>query len=182
MLYIALLRGINVGGHIVKMDRLRHLFGELGLHNVRSYIQSGNVFFETEQEDRAALTSTIEQHLQTALGYAVPVMLRTVEEVEQILALDPFGHLDVTDDMRLCIMFMAEPLHHNLALPLRSPKGDMEIVVATEREVFVVWHLINGRPPTSDTWFAKTLGKNTATTRFYHTTAKILAAAKKGVA
>jgi uncharacterized protein (DUF1697 family) len=179
MLYIALLRGINVGGHVVKMDRLRQLFEEIGLRNVRTYIQSGNVFFETEQEDRAALASTIEQHLGAALGYAVPVMLRTVEEVERVLALDPFGHLDVTDDMRLCIMFMAEPLRHDLALPLRSPKGDMEIVAATEREVFVVWYLINGRPPTSDAWFAKTLGKNAATTRFYHTTAKILAAAKR---
>ena len=44
--YIALLRGINVGGHTVKMERLRGLFGELGLERVRSYIQTGNVFFE----------------------------------------------------------------------------------------------------------------------------------------
>ena len=44
MLYIALLRGINVGGHVVKMERVRELFAELGFTNVRTYIQSGNVF------------------------------------------------------------------------------------------------------------------------------------------
>ncbi|HEV2405968.1 MAG TPA: DUF1697 domain-containing protein, partial [Ktedonobacterales bacterium] len=77
MRYIALLRGVNVGGHVVKMERLRALFAELGLSNVRTYIQSGNVFFDTEQTDRVALTASIEEHLRAALGYAVPVFLRT---------------------------------------------------------------------------------------------------------
>jgi len=181
MLYIAFLRGINVGGHVVKMDRMRHLFEELGLRNVRSYIQSGNIFFETDEEERPKLTATVEQHLHQALGYAVPTMLRTIEEVEELLALEPFKHLEVRDDMRLCVMFMADRLPQDLQLPLRSPKGDMEIVAVTEYEAFVVWHLIKGRPPTSDSWFGKTLGKNT-TTRFFHTTAKILTAARKGSA
>src|SRR5579872_787535 len=76
MRYIAFLRGINVGGHTVKMERLRQLFTELGLAHVRTYIQSGNVFFETTDSDRARVTGTIEEHLHKVLGYEVPVFLR----------------------------------------------------------------------------------------------------------
>ena len=177
MLYIAFLRGINVGGHVVKMERLRELFAELGFTNVRTYIQSGNVFFETTQTNRETVTQTIEQHLHAALGYKVPVFLRTIQEFEEILALDPFKHLDVTPDMRLCVVFTAESIPNTLALPLRSPKNDIEIIHTTEHEAFMVWYIINGRPPAAYNF--KVLGEKT-TSRFFHTAAKILQAAKKG--
>lgn len=175
--YIALLRGINVGGHTVKMDTLRRYFEELGFGNVRSYIQSGNVFFIADETDRAALAERIERHLRAALGYDVPVCLRTVTELEQVAAAEPFAGLSVTPDMRLCVMFTADAIPADLALPLRSPKGDMEIVATTEHEAFVVWYLKDGRPPASY-GFEGVLGKTT-TTRFFHTTAKILDAAKQ---
>jgi uncharacterized protein (DUF1697 family) len=175
MLYIALLRGINVGGHTVKMERLRELFMDLGFTHIRTYIQSGNVFFETELTDRTALTQMIEQHLYTALGYMVPVFLRTIPEFEQIMEIAPFKHLNVTPDMRLCIVFTAERIPDTLALPLRSQKNDMEIIHATDHEAFIIWYLINGRPPASQGF--KELGDIT-TTRFFHTAAKILQAAK----
>lgn len=177
MKYIALLRGINVGGHIVKMEYLRELFTELGFTQVRSYIQSGNVFFETEQADREIVAHALEQHLHQALGYEVPVFLRTIPELEQVMALDPFQHLTVTPDMRLCVVFTDEPIPKTLALPLRSPKNDMEIVYTTDHEAFIVWYLLNGRPPAAQGF--KVLGART-TTRFFHTLAKILQAAKKG--
>jgi uncharacterized protein (DUF1697 family) len=174
--YVALLRGINVGGHTVKMERLRELFAELGLGNVRTYIQSGNVFFETAQVDRRALTRTIEQHLRAALGYDVPVFLRTVAELEEIVANDAFGHVEVSPDTRLCVVFTSSSIPGDLALPVSSPKGDMEIIHTTEYEAYIVWHIIDGRPPAAYNF--KALGNKT-TTRFFHTTAKILAAAKK---
>lgn len=175
MLYIALLRGINVGGHTVKMERLREIFTEMGFANVRTYIQSGNVFFETMRTDREALTQTIEQHLHEALRYPVPTFLRTIPEFEQILALDPFKHLDVTSDMRLCVTFTTEIIPDTLALPLYSFKKDMAIIHTTDHEAFVVWYIINGRPPTAQG--LRVLGERT-TTRFFHTLAKILQAAK----
>lgn len=178
MIYVALLRGVNVGGHQVKMERLRELFAELDLSNVRTYIQSGNVFFESAETDRAALTRKIEDHLCGALGYAVPVFLRTIAELERIIASDPFKALTVTPDMRLCVTFTADPIPNNLALPQRSAKNDMELVAVTDYEAFVVWYLIDGRPPSSSAFLDKTIGKNT-TTRYFHTTAKILAAAGK---
>src|SRR5665213_2493204 len=115
--YIAFLRGINVGGHTVKMDRLRHLFGELGFAGVRSYIQSGNVFFESEEADKPALQAMIERHVQTALGYKAPTALRTIAELEQVLALDPFRGIPVTPDIRLAVTFLTEPVATPLPLP-----------------------------------------------------------------
>lgn len=179
MRYIALLRGINIGGHQVKMERLRELFGEVGLASVRTYIQTGNVFFETAEEDRDGLTRTVEGHLRAALGYDVPTFLRTIPELERTLALDPFKGDDVTPDTRLTLVFAASPIPVTLALPTWSAKRDMEIRQITEREAFVAWYLKDGRPPVSQGFLEKTLGSQ-VTSRFLHTTAKILAAAKAG--
>src|SRR5215831_10877586 len=93
--------GASRHGHQVKMDRLRTLFGELGFEQVRSYIQTGNVFFGSKEQDRRALRTKIEEHLQTSLGYAVATCLRTREELEALVSLDPFHGIQVTPDMRL---------------------------------------------------------------------------------
>lgn len=88
--YIAFLRAINVGGHNVKMETLRALFEELGFAHVATYIASGNVIFESPATDAQALTRTIEQHLQAALGYPVATFLRTAAEVAALAAYAPF--------------------------------------------------------------------------------------------
>jgi uncharacterized protein (DUF1697 family) len=176
--YIAFLRAINVGGRTVKMERLRDLFSELGFGNVRTYIQTGNVFFDTPETDRKAMTDRIEAHLKAALGYDVPTLVRTIPDVEHALALDPFRDVEVTPDVRLTVVFVSEPLPEGLELPYRSPKGDFEVVAATPGEVFLVQRRINGRPADPTAFFEKTsAGKGTS--RFFHTTAKILEAAKK---
>lgn len=179
MRYIALLRGINVGGHQVKMDQLRARFGELGLARVRTYIQTGNVFFESDETDQDELTARIERHLRAALGYDVPTCLRTEEEVEATLARDPFAPDEATPDMRLNLVFASRPIPTGLTLPAWSPRRDMEIRAVTAREAFVVWYLLDGRPPSSGTFLEKALG-SPVTSRFLHTTRKILEAARAG--
>ncbi|MEV7021655.1 DUF1697 domain-containing protein [Kitasatospora sp. NPDC093558] len=175
--YIAFLRAINVGGRTVKMERLRALFAELGLAGVRSYIQTGNVFFTTDEPDRAALTRRIERHLEESLGYPVPVLLRTVDEVAAMLAAEPFRGVEVTPDVRLVIAFLSEPLPADLAVPHTSPKGDHDVLGADAGAAYVVVHLKNGKWVTNELF-----GKGYAgavTSRFLHTTEKILAAARK---
>jgi hypothetical protein len=85
--------------------------------------------------------------------------------------------MKVTPDMRLCVVFAAEPIRNRLDLPLFSPRKDMQIVRTTEREAYVVWYLKNGRPPSSQGFLDAAIGKR-ATTRFFHTLGKILKAAK----
>ena len=82
--YVAFLRGLNVGGHTVKMDALRKHFEDLGFENVSTFIASGNVIFETKDAKPAALEKKIEQALERALGYEVATFLRTDKEVAQI--------------------------------------------------------------------------------------------------
>ncbi|MGW6916559.1 DUF1697 domain-containing protein [Kitasatospora sp. NPDC054939] len=185
--YIAFLRAVNVGGRTVRMERLRALFTELGLDGVRTYIQSGNVFFSTAEgageplggPGRAALTARIEQHLAQELGFPVPVMLRTPAEVEALLAAEPFAGVEAGPDVRLMVAFLSEPLPAGFGLPRTTPKGDAEILSADPGTAFVVVHLRAGRMNTNP---ADVFGRDypgQATTRFLHTTEKILAAAKK---
>jgi uncharacterized protein (DUF1697 family) len=100
MRYIAFLRAINVGGHIVKMDRLRSLFEALRLKGVETFINSGNVIFETSSSDEGALTARIEKQLEKGLGYPVATFLRTPSEIAGIREYEPFPR-DEIDRNRL---------------------------------------------------------------------------------
>jgi uncharacterized protein (DUF1697 family) len=180
MTYIAFLRAINVGGHTVKMEQLRNLFTQLGFTNVRSYIQTGNVFFDTDEFDRELLTKKIEQYLSKELGYEVPTCLRTVEEVETVINCDPFKGYELTTDTRHCILFLSTSLDKGLDVPISSPKGDVELIGATQNEAFLIWKIINSRPPANSSFtFIDKLFDGKTTSRFFHTTIKILEAAKK---
>jgi uncharacterized protein (DUF1697 family) len=92
--YVAFLRAINVGGHTVKMERLRALFEELGFEDVETFIASGNVVFQCPSTDAADLERRIEAHLKAALGYAVATFLRTPREIGAAAAHQPFESPD----------------------------------------------------------------------------------------
>jgi uncharacterized protein (DUF1697 family) len=92
--YIAFLRGINVGGHNVKMERLRTLFAELGFAKVETFIASGNVIFEAQAEDPAMLERQIEQHLRLSLGYDVATFIRSASELVAIANYQAFPPAD----------------------------------------------------------------------------------------
>ncbi|MFI9272541.1 DUF1697 domain-containing protein [Kitasatospora sp. NPDC052896] len=179
--FIAFLRAVNVGGRVVRMERLRELFAELGLADVRTYIQSGNVFFTADTgTDRAALSRRIERHLHAALGFEVPTVLRTVPEVEELLAADPFRDVEVTPEVRLSLVFLTEPLPADLELPRRSPRGDLEVIGAAGSTAFVVTRTLDGRPAGNPAGVFGPAYRGHGTARFFHTTAKIVAAAKRG--
>jgi uncharacterized protein (DUF1697 family) len=95
--YLAFLRAINVGGHTVKMGRLRQLFEALGFTNVETFIASGNVIFDTRAARTAALEAKIERHLFAALGYEVTTFVRTTVELAAIAAHVPFAPAELAD-------------------------------------------------------------------------------------
>lgn len=175
--YIALLRAVNVGGRVVKMERLRALFAELGLENVRTYIQSGNVFFDAPAQNRQNLQLRIENHLSAALEYEVPVFLRTLVDFEKALAMAPFRGKDPTGDTRHLIVFLSAPIKEGIRFPHCSPRNDCVILHAFESEAFVVIRVEKGRVPNATAFLEKALNLS-STARFYHTAEKLLAAAK----
>ena len=89
--YIAFLRAINVGGHTVKMDRLRALVAELGFAKVETFIASGNVIFETDTSDTCTLEKAMERHLQQSLGYPVATFIRSPAEVAAAARFESFA-------------------------------------------------------------------------------------------
>src|SRR4051794_37291900 len=100
--YIAFLRAINVGGHVVKMDALRTHFEALRLVNVETFIASGNVIFDAPtldaaSSDAASLEQEIERRLEKKLGYEVATFLRTPRELAAVAAQQPFGAGDPLD-------------------------------------------------------------------------------------
>ena len=90
MKYVAFLRAINVGGHaIIKMADLKKRFESAGLENVQTYIQSGNVIFESD-ENAEAVAKQIERQLEKAAEYKIEVFVRTMREVQAIAEKSPF--------------------------------------------------------------------------------------------
>src|SRR5687767_3383922 len=81
--YIAFLRAINVGGHVVKMDVLKSIFESLGYSKCATFIASGNVLFESRKQP-ARLEKEIEKKLASALGYDVATFIRTPAELRAI--------------------------------------------------------------------------------------------------
>ncbi|WP_312475912.1 DUF1697 domain-containing protein [Neobacillus sp.] len=121
-IYIALLRGINVGGHHkIKMADLKSLLETKGLQKVKTYIQSGNVLFESE-EDAKHLSQRMEDEINKTFGFPVPVILRTAEEFEQIIKNCPYSPDLLNEGESVQIAFLAdepssEGINHLLNFP-----------------------------------------------------------------
>jgi uncharacterized protein (DUF1697 family) len=89
--YIAFLRAINVGGNsIIKMTDLKQMFESFGLKNVQTYIQSGNVIFESEEKEAFALAAQIERQMEKAFGKKIQLFVRTIRQVVAIVKACPF--------------------------------------------------------------------------------------------
>jgi uncharacterized protein (DUF1697 family) len=88
--YISILRGINVGGIIIKMDALRKSLETLGFADVKSYIQSGNLFFKTNEASAEKLKEKISLKIQEDFGYSIQVLVLTKEQVKKVIEENPF--------------------------------------------------------------------------------------------
>jgi uncharacterized protein (DUF1697 family) len=106
--YIALLRGINVGGHkMVKMDRLREALVELGLEDVKTYVQSGNVVFKAPGQNPANLAKKIEEKVAREFGFAVPVVVKTAKEIGEVIRNNSLVKEKGIDPSKLHVTFLS---------------------------------------------------------------------------
>lgn len=134
-LKIAFLRGINVGGHRIKMDRLGGLFEELGLAGVSTYLASGNVVFESNSEDASMLEAEIERHLLESLGYEVDTFIRSFGELAILNDLDLFPAADDPEN-RLHVLFLRASPGEDAAGNLRQLETDDDRLRLRGRELF----------------------------------------------
>lgn len=107
--FVSLLRGINVGGHKkIRMADLRALYEGLGFKKVQSFIQSGNVVFDSSVEEAGTLSKQIEAAIQREFSFEVPVMIRTLGELRQVVERCPFGPIDIDKDgTRVLVTFLS---------------------------------------------------------------------------
>lgn len=125
--YIAFLRGINVGGHRVKMDRLRELFEDLGLRGVSTFIASGNVIFSTDSDDVDDMRDSIERHLAHELGYEVATFLRTPAQLATIAADNPPEDQDGATTASSCyVVFLHDAAPKSLRSELAGLESEMD--------------------------------------------------------
>ncbi|HEU4746162.1 MAG TPA: DUF1697 domain-containing protein [Anaerolineales bacterium] len=133
MKYVAFLRAINVGGNaIIKMADLKKMFEAAGLENVQTYIQSGNVIFESE-EGADSLAKQIERLLEKTARYKIEVFVRTMREVQSIAEKSPFG---VKDGEMVYVTFLNTKPGKQSQQALLNHKSDADDFAFKGREVY----------------------------------------------
>lgn len=130
----AFLRAVNVGRRLVPMERLRQLFSALGLEDVATVVASGNVVFSAARGG-APLARRIEARLEAALGFEVPVFLRTGAELAAALAWQPFGEEEVRSAHGLSLGFLDEPPDAGAARRVEGLAGGSVLLAVLGREV-----------------------------------------------
>ncbi len=112
MRYVALLRGINVGGNnMVPMVALKACFETQKLRDVATYIQSGNVVFATARATTAdALTTQLEAALEQTFGFPIAVVVRSADDMQAVMPSAPAGFGAAPDDYRYDVLFLKPPL------------------------------------------------------------------------
>ncbi len=172
--FVAFLRAINVGGHIVKMDHLRQVFGSLGFSKVETFIASGNVLFETNAKNPKTLEILIENKLGEVFGYRVATFIRTDAELLEIANYKPFRKADLNAVVALNIAFLAETLDAASIKKVMALRTEIDDLAIHGREVYWLCRKKQSESLFSNALLEKTLGKS-STLRGANTVQKIVA-------
>ncbi len=155
----AFLRAINVGGHTVKMDRLKELFEGMGLENVETFIASGNVIFDTPRGSAAALEKKIEKTLAKALGFEVATFVRTDAELAAVVAYPAFPLRQIEAATAYNIAFMAAEPEPSGLQRLLAMQTDLDMFHIHGRELYWLSQVKQSESKISNAVFEKALGQ-----------------------
>jgi len=168
---IAILRGINVGGRTVPMAELKIIFEKSKFKNIRTYIQSGNVIFEGKNSP--GLATTIEKELLKKYKFDIPVIIRTVPEIESVIKKNPFVKKKGINIERLHVTFLAEePLRENVSKAKEYHYPPDEFIL-NGKEVYLHCPVSYGETKLNNNFFENKL-KVRATTRNWRTVNELL--------
>ncbi len=173
--YIAFLRGINVSGQkIIKMETLRAVLAGAGFAEVKTYIQSGNILFNSEVQDTNLIIHTIEKLIKESFGFRTDVILRKYSEIERMVNSPLFIKLKMVEGTKYYITFLKEKYPEPLVLPLFSKNRDVEIIHQSEMDMTSVSTMFKGNYGFPNSFIEKLTGI-AASTRNPNTLEKILA-------
>ncbi len=168
---ITMLRGINVSGQKkIKMEDLRTLYESLGFEKVQIYIQSGNVIFQTSQTNISEIPTKISEKINHAFGYTVTIILRTRNELENIVKRNPFVDKDLS---KVHVSFLSDnQFNYSEEELLKVRTGDEEFQIL-DKEIYLFLPHGSGRTKLTNNFFERKLGSK-ATTRNWKTINKII--------
>jgi uncharacterized protein (DUF1697 family) len=172
--YLALLRGINVSGHnMIKMDALKKMLDSMGFQNVETYIQSGNVFLESEEENAASIGFKIKQEIAKVFGYDVPVVMVSKTDLVLCFKNNPFLKEKDCDIKKLYVAFISKELTAAAINDLKISNFKPDEAAIDSNRIYIKYAIGAGKTNLDQKYIEKKLNV-VATIRNWNTVTKLL--------
>jgi uncharacterized protein (DUF1697 family) len=172
-IYIALLRGINVSGKKkIKMADLRSHLEELNFQNIKTYIQSGNILFKSDETDQSVLEQQIKDKIEEKYGFDVPVMVKLATDFQHVIDNNPFAKDETNDIKCMHITFLGSLPTQEQVDHLATYSYPSEEYVLENKDIYFYAPNGYGRAKMNNNFFEKKL-KVRATTRNWKTVNKL---------
>ena len=134
--YVAFLRGMNLGRRRIKNPELCAAFEDIGFTNVSAFLASGNVIFDTDESDSAAVADSIEHGLRDSLGYEVPTFLRSADEVRTIASHQPFADVAAERTGKMQIAIIGSETDQSTRASVLELSNDADLLEIVGRELY----------------------------------------------
>jgi uncharacterized protein (DUF1697 family) len=176
---ISLLRAVNLGPYNkVKMETLRALYETLGLRNVQTYVQSGNVVFKTDARDLARLRKKLENAIEKTFGFRTDAVLRSSADLKDIIRRNPFARRTGIEPGKLHVNFLANDACPEAHEKIPQIKAGREELHLDGRELYIYYPDGQGRSKLTPALLEKTL-RTSGTARNWNTVTKLFEMAEK---
>ena len=173
--YVAFLRGINVGKKKVPMAELRTMCEGMGFSKVKTVLNTGNIIFETAEDNSVRLQHNIEEELEKTFGFHIDTIFRRHEELVSLVQKNPFKTISMTPETRLYVTFLSEKVNPSSSFSHESLDENFTILSVTEDEVYSVLVLSEEKRTTDAMNILEKLFGKRITTRNWNTVVKLSA-------
>ena len=171
--FVSLFRGINVGGNrIVKMPDLKAVHESLGLQNVVTYIQSGNVIFTSDTTDTLQLERDIEKAFSNKFGFHSHTVVRSLSDIQSLIASTPFQNQPDKETKWIAVLFLSTQPANNALEEIRKAYSGPEEILISGKEVYLYYPEGVGRSKLTSALLDKKLQTN-GTARNWNTVLKL---------
>jgi uncharacterized protein (DUF1697 family) len=172
--HLALLRGINVSGHnMIKMDALKTVLEKIGFQNVQTYIQSGNVFVDSDQVAGTSVGFQIKQEIFKVFGYDVPVVVIGKEDLELCFKNNPYLKEKEVDTKKLYVTFVSKVLNNDALNELKISQFKPDIASIDASRIYIKYDIGAGKTKLDQKYIEKKLNV-VGTMRNWNTVTKLL--------
>lgn len=172
--HLALLRGINVSGHnMIKMEALKTTLENIGFQNVQTYIQSGNVFVDADEENPSKVGFIIKQEIFKVFGHEVPIVVIGKKDLENCFKNNPFLKEKEVDTKKIYVAFISIALQSTSMNDLKMSQVKPDEAHIDESRIYIKYAVGAGKTRFDQKYIEKKLNV-TATIRNWNTVTQLL--------